>query len=90
MCPTALSCGGVGMSEAREIKRYDIMSNSHDSWFVERVNGGYIKYANYTELEQQNRELIKALQDVLGYAGQEEFIEACYKAKDILNKYKEK
>ena len=29
------------------MKRYGIMSNSHDSWFVEVENGEFIKYSDY-------------------------------------------
>ena len=43
------------------IKRYDIMSNSHDSWFVERENGDYCLYSDYKKLESEKAELIELL-----------------------------
>ena len=49
------------MGEEKKIKRFDIMSNAHDSWFVEREHGNYVSYSDYRRLEAEKAELIQAL-----------------------------
>lgn len=39
------------------VKRYGVMSNSHDSWIVERENGEYVKYSDYKILLNKLNEI---------------------------------
>jgi hypothetical protein len=71
------------MSKAKE--EYESIIRPYNEITAVLICDAYI-----LELEAEKAELIKALSDVLGYAGQDEFIEACCKARDILNKHKEK
>jgi hypothetical protein len=44
-------------NEKYKVKRFGIMSNSHDSWFVENDNGEYVKYSDYEKLLNKLNEI---------------------------------
>lgn len=75
-----------------KIKRYDTMSNSHDSWFVERENGDYCRYSDYQKLESEKAELIKALEWFCNRvdAGEVRSKRTYARFRELLNKFKEK